>query len=52
MKVSKIFVRGVAVAALLAFCAAPALAPGGMWWLYVRFRRELGLTFEQGTRLE
>ena len=52
MKVSKIFVRGVAVAALLAFCAAPALAQRGKWWQDERFRRELGLTVEQSTRLE
>jgi Spy/CpxP family protein refolding chaperone len=52
MKVSKIFVRGVAVATLLAFCAAPALAQRGKWWQDERFRRELGLTAEQSTRLE
>jgi Spy/CpxP family protein refolding chaperone len=52
MKVSKIFVRGVAVLALLAFCAAPALAQRGKWWQDERFRRELGLTAEQSTRLE
>jgi hypothetical protein len=32
MKVSRIFVRGVAVLALLAFCAVPALAQRGKWW--------------------
>jgi len=52
MKVSKIFVRGVAVLALLAFCAAPAFAQRGKWWQDERFRRELGLTAEQSTRLE
>ena len=52
MKVSKIFARGVAVVALLAFCAAPALAQRGKWWQDDRFRRELGLTAEQSTRLE
>ena len=52
MKFSKIFARGVAVAALLAFCAAPALAQRGKWWQDERFRRELGLTVEQSTRLE
>jgi Spy/CpxP family protein refolding chaperone len=52
MNVSKIFARGVAVAALLAFCAAPALAQRGKWWQDERFRRELGLTVEQSTRLE
>jgi len=52
MKVSKIFVRGVAVAGLLIFCAAPALAQRGKWWQDERFRRELGLTAEQSVRLE
>jgi Spy/CpxP family protein refolding chaperone len=52
MKVSKIFVRGVAVLALLAFAAAPAFAQRGKWWQDERFRRELGLTAEQSTRLE
>ena len=52
MKVSKIFARGVAVLALVAFCAAPALAQRGKWWQDERFRRELGLTAEQSTRLE
>jgi Spy/CpxP family protein refolding chaperone len=52
MKVSKIFVRGVAMLALLAFCAAPAFAQRGKWWQDERFRRELGLTTEQSTRLE
>lgn len=52
MKVSKILVRGTAVLALLAFCAAPALAQRGKWWQDERFRRELGLTVEQSTRLE
>jgi Spy/CpxP family protein refolding chaperone len=52
MKVSKIFSRGVAVLALLAFCAAPALAQRGKWWQDERFRRELGLTAEQSARLE
>jgi Spy/CpxP family protein refolding chaperone len=52
MKVSKILPRVVAAAALLAFCAAPALAQRGKWWQDERFRRELGLTAEQSTRLE
>ena len=52
MKVSKIFVRAVAILALLAFCAAPAFAQRGKWWQDERFRRELGLTAEQSTRLE
>lgn len=52
MKVSKIFSRTVAAAALVAFCAAPALAQRGKWWQDERFRRELGLTTDQSTRLE
>lgn len=52
MKVSKILVRGVAALALVAFCAAPAFAQRGKWWQDERFRRELGLTTEQSTRLE
>ena len=38
--------------ALLAFCAAPALAQRGKWWQDERFRRELSLTAEQSARLE
>jgi Spy/CpxP family protein refolding chaperone len=52
MKVSKIFNRLAAAAVLVAFCAAPALAQRGKWWQDERFRRELGLTAEQSTRLE
>lgn len=52
MKVSKIFVRGAAVAVLLALGVAPALAQRGKWWQDERFQRELGLTAEQTARLE
>ena len=52
MKVSKNLRRAVAIVALLAFSAAPALAQRGKWWQDERFRRELGLTPEQSTRLE
>jgi Spy/CpxP family protein refolding chaperone len=52
MKAAKIFSRVVAAAALVAFCAAPALAQRGKWWQDERFRRELGLTAEQTSRLE
>ena len=52
MKAAKIFNRAVAVVSLVAFCAAPALAQRGKWWQDERFRRELGLTAEQSTRLE
>ena len=52
MKVSRIFVRGAAVAALLACCVAPALAQRGKWWQDERLQRELGLTAEQSVRLE
>ncbi len=52
MKAAKIFSRAVAAAALVALCAAPALAQRGKWWQDERFRQELGLTGEQSTRLE
>lgn len=52
MKVLKIFSRPVAAALLVAFCAAPVLAQRGKWWQDERFRRELGLTTEQTSRLE
>ena len=52
MKVSKIFTRCVGAVALLAFCAAPALAQRGKWWQDERFRRDLALTPEQSVRLE
>ena len=52
MKVSRMFVRGAAVAVLLALCVAPALAQRGKWWQDERFRDELSLTMEQSTRLE
>ena len=52
MKVSKSFSRGAGVIALIAFCAAPALAQRGKWWQDADFRRELGLTAEQSSRLE
>jgi Spy/CpxP family protein refolding chaperone len=52
MKVSRNLFRGAAVIAVLAFTAEPALAQRGKWWQDERFRRELGLTAEQSTRLE
>jgi len=52
MKVSKIFIRAAAVAVLVAFWAAPALAQRGKWWQDERFRSELALTAEQSARLE
>ena len=52
MHVSRIVIRCVGAVALLAFCAAPALAQRGKWWQDERFRRELGLTAEQSARLE
>ena len=52
MHVSKIVIRCAGAVALLAFCAAPALAQRGKWWQVERFRRELSLTAEQSTRLE
>lgn len=52
MKVSKIFIRCIAVAALVTLAGAPILAQRGKWWQDERFRRELGLTDEQSGRLE
>jgi len=53
MKVSKNFASQVAVlAALIVLMAAPSFAQRGKWWQDERFRRELGLTAEQSTRLE
>jgi Spy/CpxP family protein refolding chaperone len=52
MKVSKILIRTAAVVALVAFAVAPLAAQRGKWWQDERFRRELGLTDEQSTRLE
>ena len=52
MKVSKILVRATAVAVVLMFCTAPALAQRGKWWKDEHFQRELSLTAEQTARLE
>jgi Spy/CpxP family protein refolding chaperone len=53
MKVSKNLIkRASALAALVLFLAAPALAQRGKWWQDERFRRELSLTPEQSSRLE
>jgi Spy/CpxP family protein refolding chaperone len=52
MSAAKIFSRTFAVIALVALCAAPALAQRGKWWQDEQFRRELGLTTEQTSRLE
>ena len=52
MKVSKNLRRAAAIVALLAFSTAPAFAQRGKWWQDERFRKELGLTPEQSTRLE
>ena len=52
MKVSKIL-TGFAVASTLVLAfAAPAAAQRQKWWHDDHFRRELGLTDEQSTRLE
>lgn len=50
--ISRLLVRGVAVAALIACCVAPALAQRGKWWQNDRFKSELGLTTEQSAHLE
>jgi Spy/CpxP family protein refolding chaperone len=52
MNAAKIFRRTLAAVALVALCAAPALAQRGKWWQDEQFRRELGLTAEQTSRLE
>ena len=52
MKVSRTLVRGAAVALLLVYCVAPALAQRGKWWQDERFKRELSLTVAQSDRLE
>ena len=53
MKVPKnLILKAVAAVVLLAVCAAPAFAQRGKWWQDDRFRKELGLTDEQSTRLE
>ena len=53
MKVSTIL-RGVflPLLLLLAFSVGPATAQGFKWWQNENFKRELGLTAEQSTRLE
>ena len=48
----KAAVRCVAALVLLTLCAAPVFAQRGKWWQDERFRKELGLTAEQSTRLE
>jgi len=52
MKVSKILTALTAVAMLVLVFAAPLAAQRNKWWHDDRFRRELGLTDEQSTRLE
>ena len=52
MKVSRTLVRSAAVALLLVYCVAPALAQRGKWWQDERFKLELSLTVAQSDRLE
>ena len=52
MKVSKILTGFAAISTLVLVCAAPAAAQRHKWWHDEHFRRELGLTDEQSTRLE
>ena len=52
MKVSKNFTSAAAIGVLLLLIAAPASAQRGKWWQDDRFKRDLGLTSEQSTRLE
>ncbi len=53
MKIFRLLI-GSAVAAILSlgFLAVPASAQGFKWWNDETFRRELGLTAEQSSRLE
>ena len=45
--------RGAALLAILVFAATPSLsAQGFKWWQHEKFKRELGLTSEQSSRLE
>ena len=53
MKVSKILLGGfLTLLMLLALSVAPGAAQGFKWWQDENFKRELGLTAEQSTRLE
>ena len=52
MKVSKILIRSAAVMVLVALAGTHVAAQRGKWWQDERFRRELGLTDEQSSRLE
>jgi Spy/CpxP family protein refolding chaperone len=52
MKVLRILVGSALVAVCVALVAVPASAQGFKWWHDDTFRRELGLTPEQSTRLE
>ncbi|MDA1185012.1 MAG: Spy/CpxP family protein refolding chaperone [Acidobacteria bacterium] len=52
LPMSRVLIRGVAVAALVACWIAPAAAQRGKWWQDERFESELGLTTEQSANLE
>ena len=52
MSVLKHLVRVLGAMTIIVAFATPALAQRGKWWQDERFRRELGLTAEQSTRLE
>jgi Spy/CpxP family protein refolding chaperone len=53
MKVINLFARFVCAAALgVSLLAVPVSAQGFRWWQDEMFRRELGLTSEQSSRLE
>ena len=52
MTVSRILLRRFAIVMILLVWAAPAAAQRGKWWHDEYFRKELGLTAEQSTRLE
>jgi Spy/CpxP family protein refolding chaperone len=52
MRVSRIFLRTLALFSVLLVWATPAAAQRGKWWQDETFKRELRLTAEQSTRLE
>ena len=52
MKFSRLLVGLLAPLTLVLSTADPASAQGFKWWQSDRFKRELGLTQEQSTRIE
>lgn len=52
MNCPRIVGRSLLIFLVLAFCATSASAQGAKWWQDESYKRELGLTQEQSTRLE